>query len=220
MKGQSSGKESCTAINFHQILALPHEEFLPGAFRALMGRDPDAIGIAHYALRLKHGASRVLVLAEMRNSVEGQAHAGIAPSSELDMVVRRYRRVRGLPLGPWRWALLPRLGPSKPGAGFDWEHWASHYAARQQAAAAIHMLQTTALGSADIDQKFAAFEQRLDSLADALQNTVMVAQEGGPPPTQATERQQYAASSVAEVSWDARSIYDQLLHRLKNSILD
>lgn len=220
MKAQSITKRGHAEINLHQILALPHEEFLPQAFYALMGREPDAVGIAHYALRLKHGANRILVLAEMRNSLEGQAHAYMAPSPELDILTDRYRRVRGLPLGRWRWALLPRLGPSVPSEGFDWEHWASHYAGQQQAAS-NRILQATALGSSDIDQKFTAFEQRVDSLAGALQQAVSVMQEQALPTQtiepirQAIERQQYPAAPVSEVSWEARSAYIQLLQYLK-----
>ena len=101
-------------IDCRSLLERQNEEFVPAAFQAITGRAPDIFGLIHYTQRLQRGASRELVLAEMRNSPEGLVYAVQAPSSELDQLLARYRRVRGLPLMGLRWFFCRALVPPFP----------------------------------------------------------------------------------------------------------
>ncbi|MCL4526985.1 MAG: ABC transporter permease [Gammaproteobacteria bacterium] len=96
-------------IDIQRILALPDKEFLPEVFRALLGRDPDPDGLHYYTNRLQQGISRTLVLLEFRTSAEAKKRAGVLSVPELDALVPRYRFLKQLPLGKWRWLFLPRL---------------------------------------------------------------------------------------------------------------
>lgn len=96
-------------LDIQRILALPDKEFLPEVFRALLGRDPDPDGLHYYTNRLQQGISRTLVLLEFRTSAEGKRRMGVLSVPELDALVPRYRFLKQLPLGKWRWLFLPRL---------------------------------------------------------------------------------------------------------------
>lgn len=91
-----------------KLLRLPNEAFLHAAYRRLLGRNPDIAGLARYGgLLEQHG--RVLVLAELRASPEGQKMAHLLVSDKLDRVARRYKLLRSLPLGNLRWRLLESM---------------------------------------------------------------------------------------------------------------
>lgn len=212
-----------TELNLRELLALPHETFLPAAFTALLGREPDVVGLIHYALCLQGGARRVLILAEMRTSPEGRSHAPYATSDELESLVRRYQRMRGLPLGRWRWSLLPQFGREPPSDNFDWERWATDYEGRKiQAAAAVSpVLKTPDWQSMQHDSRetgFAALEQRVEALSVALQQALSLMQAQGYSTQSVTGSQQadtsYSAIPASEVSWAARRVYVQLLQNM------
>jgi hypothetical protein len=204
-------------LDLRSLLALPHETFLPSAFAALMGREPDVVGLTHYALRLQRGANRVLILAEMRTSPEGRRHAPYANSDELELLVRRYQKIRSLPLGRWRWNLLPQFGREPPSDNFDWERWATNYEGRKiQAAAAISpVLKTTDGQSMQHDSRetsFAALEQRVEALSVALQQVLALMQTQGTPAQPLPVPQTWDVPP-REASWAARSVYAQLLQK-------
>lgn len=114
------------SIDLVGLLELPNERFLPAAFRALTGREPDVIGLVHYAKRLQSRLPRVLILAELRSSSEGKSHAANAISPELDKLVARYLLVRNLPAGRKRWSLLPKIKAKIPSdKDFNWVEWAN-----------------------------------------------------------------------------------------------
>ncbi len=215
-----------TALNLRDLLALPHETFLPTAFTTLLGREPDVVGLIYYALRLQGGASRVLVLAEIRTSPEGQRHAPYATSDELESLVRRYQKIRGLPLGRWRWNLLPQFGREQPSGNFDWEHWASNYVGQEKQAAELTASTPEPLFLKKIsEENFIALEQRVEALFAALQQTLSLMQAQGIP-TQSVTTPQWADTppqgyltipTGKEVSWAARSVYIQLYQRMNAS---
>ena len=188
-------------MNLYLLLSLPDEAFLPAAFESVIGREPDVISLAHYVERLRSGASRALVLAEMRSSAEGQAHAAHAPDRELDVLQKRYRRVRGWPLGRWRWIFLPRYAARSPRRNFDWGLWLSRYAEPK------HVSATT---EPETENKLAAIEQRVDALSAVLQQ---MAPETTAIPQTVPETYPPAAP-LTEVSWAARSIYAQMLQHI------
>lgn len=220
-----------TTLNVRELLALPHETFLPAAFIALLGREPDVVGLVHYALSLQGGASRVLILAEIRTSPEGQRHAAYATSNELEVLVRRYKKIRGLPLGRWRWNLLPRFGWEQPDSNFDWERWASDYfdqkrQAVELAAPAREPPFSTSSKKEISEENFTALEQRVEALSAALQQALclMQAREGISAQSAAgsqqadTPPQGYLTNLTdKEVSWAARGVYVQLCQRMNAS---
>ncbi|OCX75580.1 DUF4214 domain-containing protein [Acidithiobacillus thiooxidans] len=219
-----------TAPNLRDLLALPHETFLPVAFTALLGREPDVVGLIHYALRLQGGASRVLILAEIRTSPEGQRHAPYATSDELELVVRRYQIIRGLPLGRRRWNLLPQFGREPPSGNFDWERWASDYVGQKKQAAELTAPTSESFFSTSSEKKiseesFAALEQRVEALFITLQQALSLMQAQGistqsvtGPQRADTPPQGYLTITTGEeVSWAARSAYVQLCQRMNAS---
>ena len=53
------------------LMDLPEEHFVWGAYRALLGRDPDPEGLGHYLEKLRSGCLKVDILTELRDSPEG-----------------------------------------------------------------------------------------------------------------------------------------------------
>lgn len=210
------------------LLESPSNDFLPLAFRSLVGRPPDFIGLLHYALRLKQGLSRVLILAELANSKEGQSHLAFVSYPELELVVRRYRRVRNWPLGRARWALLPKVVANLPHEqAFDWERWADNYIADEldrearQAAAQFNReahdsaaARATAQPSVSTTDKLALridqLQHQLNRVADALQiqSVNISASLALSDPSQ--------LAGPAQLSWQARQYYNMLTQELRN----
>lgn len=129
------------SIELRYLLECPNDEFLIAAYRSLLGRMPDDVGVRHYAKRLASGTPREVVLAEIRSSAPGQEYALLAPSAQLDKITARYLRVRNLPMGNRRWNLLPRHPYKIPAsAGFDWQAWAEAYLVGEFSAASSREL--------------------------------------------------------------------------------
>jgi hypothetical protein len=55
-----------------QLLSLDDADFLVAAYRTVLGRDPDAEGLAHYRAALERGRPRLQVLWTLRASPEGR----------------------------------------------------------------------------------------------------------------------------------------------------
>ncbi len=209
-----SDSEKAHTLDLRKLLILPNAAFVPSAFAAILGREPDVVGLVHYALCLQRGSSRALLLAEIRSSPEGRRHAPHAVSAELDTLVARYQKIRHLPLGRWRWKLLPTFGiDHQENADFDWERWATEYIAqfmKRDAAPApaepIHL---------DLAHRIEKLQQQVDILFDALQHSNVAdlltrcapvhARQKPPPHTQRVW------PDPVEVSWEARSYLHQLL---------
>ena len=219
-----------TALNLRDLLALPHESFLPAAFIALLGREPDVVGLIYYALRLQRGATRVLILAEIRTSPEGQRHAPHVTSDELELLARRYQKVRGLPIERWRWSLLPQFGRAPPSNNFDWERWASDYVSKKKqvvelAAPTSEPFFSTSNEKKLSEENFTALEGRVEALFNALQQALSLMQAQGIPTQSVTAPQRVdtppqgylTIPTGKEVSWAARSVYIQLYQRMNAS---
>lgn len=78
-----------------RLLASAPDAFVPEAYRMILGRDPDPCGLEHYGRRLRQGASRLQLMAEIRLSPEGRRFHAVLPG--LDSAIRPYR-LRRLPL--------------------------------------------------------------------------------------------------------------------------
>lgn len=208
---------SSNNIDLVTLLELANEQFLPAAFHTIIGREPDIIGLIHYAKLLQDKLPRVLVLAELRHSPEGQAHAADAVSDDLDTLVARYRAVRHLPLKGGRWLLLPRIKAHiPPAADFNWERWANDHAAQlharaaQQAIQAAQAAQAARAPMAVAGGELAHLHGRLEGVAVALHTAVAALREKGAP-EHALQTLRDAAQAVistppdpASVSWEAR----------------
>ena len=196
-----SEREKTLTPDLRGLLTLPNAAFIPGAFTAILGREPDVVGLVHYALCLQRRSSRALLLAEIRTSPEGRRHAPHAISVDLDTLVTRYQKVRYLPLGRLRWKFLPTFGIDRQEhAGFDWEHWATDYVTqliKRDAPpipdASIHP---------DLANRVEALQQRVSTLCDAVQQSDL--QESPPQTPQ-------VGPNPATVSWEARGYLHQLL---------
>jgi len=70
-------------LTFRYFAGLHGREFLDAAFRLLLGRDPDAQGLRHYAELLARGEDKAFVLGAIAYSSEGRKRgvrvAGLAP---------------------------------------------------------------------------------------------------------------------------------------------
>ncbi len=210
-----SDSEKRHTLDLRRLLMLPNAAFVPSAFVAILGREPDVVGLVHYALCLQRGSSRALLLAEIRSSPEGRRHAPHAVSAELDTLVARYQKIRHLPLGRRRWKLLPTFGiDHQENADFDWERWVTEYIAqfmKRDAASVpaepIHL---------DLAHRIEKLQQQVDILFDALQHSNvadLLARRA--PPAHARQKPPLQPQRVwpdpVEVSWEARSYLHQLL---------
>lgn len=196
-----SEREKALTPDLRGLLTLPNAAFIPGAFTAILGREPDVVGLVHYALCLQRGSSRALLLAEIRTSPEGRRHAPHAISVDLDTLVTRYQKVRYLPLGRLRWKFLPTFGIDRQEhAGFDWEHWATDYVTQliKRDAPPIPDLSI----HPDLANRVEALQQRVNTLLDAVQQSNL--QESPPQTPQ-------VGPNPATVSWEARGYLHQLL---------
>ena len=196
------------------LLTLPNAAFVPSAFAAILGREPDVVGLVHYALCLQRGSSRVLLLAEIRTSPEGRRHAPHAISVELDTLVARYQKIRHLPLGRRRWNFLPTFGiDCQEHAGFDWEHWATDYVTQfiKRDATPIPAVPT----HPDLANQIEALQQRVNALFDTLQQSDVAGLSTRCAPVHAQQKTLPQTQRVwpdpVEVSWEARSYLHQLL---------
>lgn len=84
--------------------------FIRCAFVTILGRQPDPSGEAAYTRRLRAGAAKLSIIADLRQSDEGKRHdPGIAG---LDLAIRKHRNAR-LPLIGW----FIRQATGRPGDG-------------------------------------------------------------------------------------------------------
>jgi len=212
MKTQSITKESHTEINLHQILALPHKEFLPQVFCMLMGREPDPFGLLHYASRLNKKISRTQIMVEMRSSDEGTAQAHAAPCRELDALTRRYLLLKKLPLGRWRWSFLPQLEPrSVVDDAFHWEQWATAY---------IQSATITATAvPKELERRLDELQMEMERLRGGLcESAERLAEHDASASALAASQQALNPTAhppipAEQLPWAARSIYHQLLQQ-------
>jgi hypothetical protein len=213
-------------LDLIELLELPNDRFIPAAFRAIIGRESDIIGLMHYARRLHVGLPRTLVLAELRHSPEGQAHAGHAVSDELDKLESRYLAVRSLPFKNLRWKLLPKTRariPSEP--TFHWERWANDYVVQMNARAAqqaLNAAQTAAVAQPmhSAEPENLKLQSKLDTLTAALRTAASAMQGKGVPDHvvqglhAASKALQPAPLDMASVPWEGR----QALHWLAQGL--
>ncbi len=210
-----SDSEKTHTLDLRGLLTLPNAAFIPGAFTAILGREPDVVGLVHYALCLQRGSSRALILAEIRSSPEGRRHAFHAVSVELDTLVTRYQKIRHLPLGRRRWNLLPTFGiDHQENAGFDWERWATDYVAQSTKRDATPIPPDMPIHP-DLANRVEELQRRVNLLFDAMQQSDVADLMAQCVPMHARQEPHpqtpHAGLNPAAVSWEARSYLHQLL---------
>ncbi|WP_434115896.1 FkbM family methyltransferase [Paraburkholderia caffeinilytica] len=91
------------ASTLEELLAHHDQQFVRCAYQTLLGRTPDSEGLGYYLGRIRAGISKIRILAQIRFSAEGKAHAANLPG--LDAAIRRYESGQ-LPLIGWlfRWS--------------------------------------------------------------------------------------------------------------------
>ncbi len=213
---------SSDSIDLTRLLDLPNEDFLPAAFRVIIGREPDIAGLVHYAKRLQNGAPRALVLAELRNSAEGRSMAEEVISPDLDRLTSRYLMVRGLPLKSLRWKLLPHANAKGPSdVAFHWERWANYYASQMHTPVdkqPLSSVQTARAPQPTINPEQAHLQRKLETLTAALQKTVSLLEADGAPRHSIQPLQEAVHSLLTArldpggVSWEARQALLWLAH--------
>jgi len=80
------------------LLACHDQHFIRCAYQTLLNRAPDPEGLGYYLARLRLGFSKIQILAQLRLSSEGQAHA--AQVSGLDAAIKNHQQGR-YPLIGW-----------------------------------------------------------------------------------------------------------------------
>ena len=83
------------ADSLDEMLGLPSAMFVPEAYRAILGRDPDPEGLAFYNARLSGGRSRLDILRQLAQSAEAQKHG--ERTTQYRRAIRR-RELRSIPL--------------------------------------------------------------------------------------------------------------------------
>ncbi len=80
------------------LMALPDSDFVDGAYRAILGREPDPHGKAHYLAKLVQGRRRAWLLDNLASSSEARTHMSGNDLDDLgneDFVDAAYRRALG-----------------------------------------------------------------------------------------------------------------------------
>ena len=204
-------------IHLRKILALPYPEFLPQAFYTFLGRDPDPVGLLHYAARLAKKISRTQILIEIRSSDEGMARAPSVPCRELDAITRRYQLLKKLPGGYWRWRFLPRLEPFyMRDEAFPWVEWAATYSSR-----ATHACRAP---SAEFEHRIMELQDQIKNFKAGLEKSVECLSAQGVsvetllPLKHALAYHDVPSPSLENIPHAARSVYLQILARFTNCI--
>lgn len=199
------------------LINLPNAEFLPQAFSTLLGREPDAAGLIHYANRLNQKAPRILVLAELACSGEARMHHGGSRSRAFRSLCARYKFIRAWPLGRFRWLVLPHFDASDvPEANFDWTRWAGNWLQEQavrrarETASGKNGLRHHAEGQSSESQPCLWCQETLARVAVALQGVAHDLQASGlhpgiaEPLERVAEELHYEDLGVNTVPWQAR----------------
>ncbi len=128
------------AMDVEALMPLAGRAFVTQAYRAVLGREPDAAGLGYHAEALREGRmKRADVLLSLAESAEGRARPRPLPG--LDLLGRQRARHAGM-LGRW-WAIVDflREGPAMRRLAERREHEAAER--ERRLAAAIESLAAT-----------------------------------------------------------------------------
>ena len=94
------------ADNVARLLDFHDETFIIKAYEVILGRSPDAGGLANYLTQVRNGVHRGQIIAEIAQSEEGAAKA--PNSTVLQAIIRRHGKRSRFSLR----SIIERLGPS------------------------------------------------------------------------------------------------------------
>ena len=94
---------STIASTLDELLAYNNQQFIRCAYPILLGREPDPTGLNYYLSRMHKGYPKIQILAQLRLSKEGKAHATKLPG--LDQAIKRYQRGQ-YPMIGWLFRML------------------------------------------------------------------------------------------------------------------
>ncbi|NOS87075.1 MAG: DUF4214 domain-containing protein [Methylococcaceae bacterium] len=93
----SSNQTSIASLTLRKLLSYDDSQFIVNAYRTLLGRHPDSEGMSYYLARLQAGVSKVEILAQLSNSVEGKSRQ--VTIAGLDDAIRHHKRLKTPVLG-------------------------------------------------------------------------------------------------------------------------
>jgi O-antigen biosynthesis protein len=93
----SSNQKSHIPKSLEELMSMYDERFVDSAYRALLGRVPDAEGMSYYLLRLRSGISKIEILAQLNGSEESKSRK--AEIIGLDEALTRYKLLKTPLLG-------------------------------------------------------------------------------------------------------------------------
>ena len=97
MSPQASFIDIAVAQSVQQVLAFDDQSFVYCAYRTLLKRDPDDVGMTYYLGRLRGGENKMQLLKELHSSAEGR-RAG-ATVAGLEAAIRRFKIARMFGIG-------------------------------------------------------------------------------------------------------------------------
>jgi glycosyltransferase involved in cell wall biosynthesis len=97
MSSQASFIDIPVAQNIQQMLAFDDQSFVYCAYRTLLKRDPDDVGMSYYLGRLRGGENKMQVLRELLTSAEGRRVG--ANVAGLEAAIRRFKIARMFGVG-------------------------------------------------------------------------------------------------------------------------
>ena len=110
-------------LHLAHLLSVEDADFLPFAYKTLLGREIDFKGASHYSARLAAGIDKLSILVDIRRSTEGKNLKHIFQNQHLDRLAKLDTIAGNLYRLYLRRALgLPRENYKSVG-NFDWIHW-------------------------------------------------------------------------------------------------
>lgn len=92
-------KIEAPAETLDELLSYNDEKFVRIAYQTLLGRTPDPQGLRYYLTRVRLGISKVEILTQLRNSVEGKSRQ--IKVGGLDKAIKAHMRRKNLFLWPF-----------------------------------------------------------------------------------------------------------------------
>ena len=91
----STLSQAPTPMTLDELLGFHDEAFVTNAYLIVLGRDPDPDGLAHYLARVRSGAEKAEIIADLAKSAEGRRYC--AELAGLRNITKKYNgRARSL----------------------------------------------------------------------------------------------------------------------------
>lgn len=84
-------------MNIKEIIRLDNEHFIDGVYKAVLGREPDLIGFAHYTDKLNSKIPKILVLLDVLASKEAVSQSSTIKTIDFKHLMVKYKIYKNLP---------------------------------------------------------------------------------------------------------------------------